>query len=440
MAPRTKGLKATSSPRKTSPSTSKLLKTASRDPQTISDSTTATEPTRPASSSSSAAVDSFSTANTPTSIAAKTPSVTQQPSSASSPRPAPTTTEAGPIIALECQVKHIKFTLTESEFNTILHLPTVTPSTLSQTKARNRCLTEFSNPHSQANPAHLSYLILKQDPRLLYYIIVRTMLPKPNSTDSVNTKTLELIYLLMTRKPINFARYILGVMSKFSFIQHPASLPYATLLTLVFNHFGVCLTHEIKETKPVSIITLASLKHIQFFKTESREWKFIEDVTQEEIVRVFKKFSQHVKPCLSSPQITPPPSLVDHILNLDEKVYKLQETVNKLEYIMTISETTKELSSVLRNSLYTLLNYGPEQRSLYIIFLITCEYILPLVPNSEDVIRTASHFNLSMVMGPNGRERTEAEFEASDKAVGFEGFRMASSYYDFKLMEFIKKN
>ena len=84
----------------------------------------------------------------------------------------------------------------------------------------------------------------------------------------------------------------------------------------------------------MSIITPASLKHIQFLKNESGEWKFIEDMTQEEIVSVSKKFSQHVKPCLTSPQITPPPSLVDHILTLDEKVYELQETVDKLEYIM----------------------------------------------------------------------------------------------------------
>ncbi|KAJ8423101.1 hypothetical protein Cgig2_010978 [Carnegiea gigantea] len=205
------------------------------------------------------------------------------------------------VISLECQVKHTKFTLNESELTTILNLPTVTPSSLSQTGARNQCLTEFSHPHSQAHPADLSYLILKQDPRLLYYVIIRTILPKPNSTDSVNTKTLKLICLLMIGKPIKFACCILGFMSKVSSIVRPAPLPFANLLTMVFNHFGMCLGHEIRETKPVSVITPASLKNIKFFKIDTGDWKFVEDMTHEELVRVFKNFGQHVKPHLTSP-------------------------------------------------------------------------------------------------------------------------------------------
>lgn len=45
--------------------------------------------------------------------------------------------KTGPVISLECQVKHTKFTLTKYELNIILHLPTVTPPPLSQTEARN---------------------------------------------------------------------------------------------------------------------------------------------------------------------------------------------------------------------------------------------------------------------------------------------------------------
>ncbi|KAJ8449205.1 hypothetical protein Cgig2_021669 [Carnegiea gigantea] len=138
------------------------------------------------------------------------------------------------------------------------------------------------------------------------------------STLIVNTKTLELIYLLMTGTPVNFAHYILRTMSKVRSILRPAPLPCVNLFTLGFNHFSVCLTHEIKETKLVPIITLASLKNIQFFQTESGDWKFVEDMTQEELVCVSKKFGQYVKPHLTSPQSIPPSSLLDHILNLNE--------------------------------------------------------------------------------------------------------------------------
>jgi len=35
-----------------------------------------------------------------------------------------------------------------------------------------------------------------------------------------------------------------------------------------------------------------------------------------------------------SPKLTSPPSLLDHILGLDDCVYELQETTDKLEYVM----------------------------------------------------------------------------------------------------------
>lgn len=93
-------------------------------------------------------------------------------------------------------------------------------------------------------------------------MLIRTILPKSNSTDNVNTKTLALIYLLMTGKPINFARYILGVIAKVGSIKQPTPLPYTNLLTLVFQYFGVGLTNEFKDTKPVPILIPASLRNI----------------------------------------------------------------------------------------------------------------------------------------------------------------------------------
>ena len=49
---------------------------------------------------------------------------------------------------------------------------------------------------------------------------------------------------------------------------------------------------------------------------------------------VSNRFGQHVKPRAMSQKPTPPPCLLDHILVLDERVYKLQETADYLEYIM----------------------------------------------------------------------------------------------------------
>jgi len=62
--------------------------------------------------------------------------------------------KSGPVISLECQVKHTKFTLTEFDLNTILDIPSVTSSPLFQTEGRSRCLIDFAHPQGQINPAH----------------------------------------------------------------------------------------------------------------------------------------------------------------------------------------------------------------------------------------------------------------------------------------------
>ena len=78
------------------------------------------------------------------------------------------------------------------------------------------------------------------------------------------------------------------------------------------------------------VITPVSLKNIRFFQTDSGDWKFVENMTQEKLVFVSKQFGQHIKPQLNSPPITPPPSLLDQVIDLDECLYDLQATVEKL--------------------------------------------------------------------------------------------------------------
>lgn len=86
----------------------------------------------------------------------------------------------------------------------------------------------------------------------------------------------------MIGKPINYSRYILSCMSKVSSLLCPTPLPYSNVLTLVFKPFGVSLDNEICETKSIPIITSASFKNIQYFKTETGDWKFMEDMTKAE--------------------------------------------------------------------------------------------------------------------------------------------------------------
>ena len=54
-----------------------------------------------------------------------------------------------------------------------------------------------------------------------------------------------------------------------------------------------------------------------------------------------------MKPCLTSPKSSPPPSLLDHILALHERFYELQEIANKLEHIMV--QHTNVLDGIAHN-------------------------------------------------------------------------------------------
>ncbi|XP_074281565.1 caffeic acid 3-O-methyltransferase-like [Silene latifolia] len=71
--------------------------------------------------------------------------------------------------------------------------------------------------------------------------------------------------------------------------------------------------------------------------------------------------------------------------------------------------------------------------------VIVCEYILPVEPETSYAARTVFHVDAIMLAhNPGGKERTELEFEALAKGAGFQGFRVASSAYDTKIMEFLK--
>ncbi|KMT16477.1 hypothetical protein BVRB_3g050950 [Beta vulgaris subsp. vulgaris] len=73
--------------------------------------------------------------------------------------------------------------------------------------------------------------------------------------------------------------------------------------------------------------------------------------------------------------------------------------------------------------------------------VIVCEYILPVAPETNHAARTVFHVDAIMLAhNPGGKERTEQEFEGLAKGAGFEGFRVACSAYDTKVIEFYKKN
>jgi len=80
----------------------------------------------------------------------------------------------------------------------------------------------------------------------------------------------------------------------------------------------------------------------------------------------------------------------------------------------------------------------PEDRGKVII----CEYLLPNPDETTPDIAGNSvvQFDMSMMVMTGGKERTVKEFEALALAAGFQGFQVAGSAYNVKIMELFKKN
>ena len=172
----------------------------------------------------------------------------------------------GAEISLECQVKYTKFTLNESILNQIHGLPTVVQPLLPWSEFKTRCLVQFANPRP-LKPPHCP-ISSSNESCLLYYIIVHTFLPKPNSIASINTKTLEAIYLHRSGKLVNFFYYILEYTSRLCSVNH-LHLSFMLICWLWFSNTLQCVENEIRETRPVPLISPCSLKFIQFIQIES---------------------------------------------------------------------------------------------------------------------------------------------------------------------------
>nr|WMX25282.1 O-methyltransferase OMT4 [Lophophora williamsii] len=72
--------------------------------------------------------------------------------------------------------------------------------------------------------------------------------------------------------------------------------------------------------------------------------------------------------------------------------------------------------------------------------VIVCDYVLPMAPETSNAAKTV--FLLDAIMLANfvgGKGRTKQEFEALARKVGFEGFEVPCSSYDFSVMELFKK-
>ena len=86
----------------------------------------------------------------------------------------------------------------------------------------------------------------------------------------------------MSGYSVDYASLIMDHMYRIASTHRAHPLPYGNLLTHVFQHFQVPLDSEDCLSQPVPIISGASLKTLRFYKTETRGWQHVSDLTPAE--------------------------------------------------------------------------------------------------------------------------------------------------------------
>ena len=81
---------------------------------------------------------------------------------------------------------------------------------------------------------------------------------------------------------VDYASMILSHMYRVANMSRTPSLPYGNLLTRIFTHFKVYMDSEECLTHHVPVISTHSLKTLKFYKTATRGWQHLSDLTPEE--------------------------------------------------------------------------------------------------------------------------------------------------------------
>ena len=134
------------------------------------------------------------------------------------------------------------------------------------------------------------------EPRLLHYVFIRIFYPKDYSKEASNAVALEAVYRLMFGYSVNYAPVVLHHMYRIAHLSRTPSLPYGNLLTRLFIHFHVPLEHDECITQPAPTISAHTLKSLKFYKTATRGWQHISDLTPAEASSLKVSLLDHPTP------------------------------------------------------------------------------------------------------------------------------------------------
>lgn len=92
-------------------------------------------------------------------------------------------------------------------------------------------LSKYAKPNTSTKKANqLLYTNYFSKPRLLHYILVRTINSKKFTKENLNKELIELVYMVMEEKFVDLATLMLDYMKKSVLFGKKSHLPYGNLL------------------------------------------------------------------------------------------------------------------------------------------------------------------------------------------------------------------
>ena len=169
----------------------------------------------------------------------------------------------------------------------------------------------------------LTQSVLKLEPRLVFYLLQRCVVPKCHSRELLTIRSLELMHKIISDQRLDvpnlIMRHMLYCTDKSGSRKHP--LPYANLLSNVFQLMDINLEFEEVQRQGFGLITEEGLQSLGVVKVKKGLWKLIPDLTEEE---------KHAKPNLKykEPTVLAAPALPD---DFGSRLSCLEATISEMK-------------------------------------------------------------------------------------------------------------
>ena len=176
---------------------------------------------------------------------------------------------------LESVVKGVRISFSSFDFADFLGLPSPCPPS-QENPSKEDCITlarsKYLLPEASTNTSkQLTHSSLTLEAKIIFNIIVRCLLPRLNSGSLLTDNAMILLYRILNGLDLDLANTILGSMAHTRKARKGTPLPFATLLTQIFEASGIDFKNE-EQQRHMGKFDSKSLEKIGITRSPQGTW------------------------------------------------------------------------------------------------------------------------------------------------------------------------